>query len=167
MEQSPVKEKARVLIVDDEAVMRDSLSEWLAEAGFEPVAVESGHAALEYCARQPFDVAVVDLKMPGMDGITLLKKLHDMGKDFPIIMITAYGTIETAVQAMKEGAYDYITKPFPPEKLTYMLRRVVEHRRLQAENIRLQKERRTFFHIVLGVVINLIILLLIFLFLLK
>jgi len=152
-------EKASVLIVDDEAIMRESLSAWLEEEGFAVHAEAEGLAAIQYAREHPVDVAVVDIKMPGMDGVTLLKKLHEVHKDLPVVMITAHATVENAIQSMKEGAYDYLMKPFPPEKLTNVIRRIVEHRRLVEENIRLRKERRQVLHIAITALVTLVVLL--------
>lgn len=160
-------EKPKILIVDDEMVMRDSLTAWLEEDNFEPLSSESGMQALELLEKDKPDVILVDIKMPGMDGITLLKKIKEKYEDIPVIMITAYATVDNAVESMKQGAYDYIMKPFPPEKISYLLRRIVDHQRLIRENIRLQKERKTFLHIAIGVVVNIIILFIIFYFIFR
>ncbi|MBC7188368.1 MAG: response regulator [Calditrichaeota bacterium] len=135
-------EKAKVLVVDDEQVMRDSLRAWLEDEGFEVETAEDALKALAVAKERPFDVAVIDIRMPGMDGIVLQKKLQEAQADLPVVIITAHASVETAVQAMREGAYDYLMKPFPPEKLTNVIRRVLEHRKLTVENIRLKKERR-------------------------
>ncbi|MGQ9561162.1 MAG: response regulator [Candidatus Oleimicrobiaceae bacterium] len=134
--------QGRVLVVDDEQVMRDSLRAWLEDEGFEVATAEDALRALAIAKEQHFDVAVVDIRMPGMDGIVLQKKLREAQADLPVVIITAHATVETAVQAMREGAYDYLMKPFPPEKLTNVIRRVMEHRSLTVENVRLRKERR-------------------------
>jgi|YelNatPaOPRAMG01_1025707.scaffolds.fasta_scaffold00008_8 two-component system C4-dicarboxylate transport response regulator DctD len=152
------KDRPDILIVDDELVMRESLKEWLELDGFSVRTAESGVQALECVAQKRPDVAVVDIKMPGMDGVTLLRKIKEIDSSIPVVMITAHATIDNAVQSMKEGAYDYIMKPFPPEKLSNVLRKVVEHERLKAENIRLQKERRTFLRIALGILVNFLVL---------
>lgn len=135
-------EKANVLVVDDEQVMRDSLRAWLEDEGFEVETADDALKALAMAKERPFDVAVIDIRMPGMDGIVLQKKLREAQADLPVVIITAHASVETAVQAMREGAYDYLMKPFPPEKLTNVIRRVLEHRKLTVENIRLRKERR-------------------------
>ncbi|MCR4437523.1 MAG: response regulator [bacterium] len=135
-------EKAKVLVVDDEQVMRDSLRAWLEDEGFEVETADDALKALAVVKERPFDVAVIDIRMPGMDGIVLQKKLREAQADLPVVIITAHASVETAVQAMREGAYDYLMKPFPPEKLTNVIRRVLEHRKLTVENIRLKKERR-------------------------
>lgn len=134
--------QGRVLVVDDEQVMRDSLRAWLEDEGFEVATAEDALKALAFAKEQHFDVAVVDIRMPGMDGIVLQKKFREAQADLPVVIITAHATVETAVQAMREGAYDYLMKPFPPEKLTNVIRRVIEHRSLTVENVRLRKERR-------------------------
>ncbi len=153
-------DKAHVLILDDEAIMRESLSAWLQEEGFEVHTEAEGLPAIQYLREHPVDVAVVDIKMPGMDGVTLLKKFHEVHRDLPVVMITAHATVENAIQSMKEGAYDYLMKPFPPEKLTNVIRRIVEHRRLVEENIRLRKERKQVLHIAITALVALVVLLL-------
>ena len=143
-------EPDHVLIVDDERVLRESLSEWLREEGYEVNTAENALEALRIVSERAPQVAVVDIKMPGMDGVTLLKKIKENAADLPVIIITAYGTIENAVQAMKEGAYDFITKPFPPEKLANLLKHAIEHQKLKQENIRLQKERKQILHLAIS-----------------
>ncbi len=160
-------EKPKILIVDDEAIMRDSLTEWLKEDNFEPIAIENGMEALEFLEKDKPNVILADIKMPGMDGITLLQKIREKHDDIPVIMITAHATVDNAVESMKKGAYDYIMKPFPPEKISFLIKRIVEHQDLVQENIKLQKEKKTFLHIAIGVVINIIILFIIFYFILK
>ena len=162
-----MSEKPKILIVDDETIMRNSLTKWLEGDDFTPIAVSSGMQALEILEKDEPDVILVDIKMPGMDGITLLKKLKEKHENIPVIMITAYATVENAIESMKEGAYDYVMKPFPPEKISYLLKRIVEHQRLAKENIRLKKERKTFLHIAIGVVINIVIFFIIFYFILR
>jgi len=137
-------ERPRVLIVDDENIVRDSLSDWLEDEGFEVFGAEHGLRALELLEKQPVDVAVVDIKMPVMDGLTLLRKIKERYPDLPVIMITAHATIDNAVQSMKEGAYDYIMKPFPPEKLTNTIHKVLDHQRLIREHARLLSDWQTY-----------------------
>jgi len=110
------KRKAyRILVVDDELVVRDSLKEWLQEAGFDVDTAESGAVALEKMSQQPVNLMLTDIKMPGMDGVELLKKAKELFADLHILMMTAFATVETAVDAMKIGARDYLMKPFDPE----------------------------------------------------
>lgn len=152
MEQKKL-EKPVVLIVDDEMIMRDSLSAWLEDEGFETITTEWALDALKIIKNRPIDVAIVDIKMPVMDGIMLLKKIKEINSELPIIMITAHATVESAIEAMKEGAYDYVMKPFPLEKLTNLIRRVVEHQRVVQENVRLINEKKSFYHLVISVFI--------------
>ncbi|MBS3732496.1 MAG: response regulator, partial [Desulfobacterales bacterium] len=107
-----------ILVVDDEQIIRDSLSEWLGEeGGFSVITAESGEKALERIEEQPVDLMLADIKMPGMDGITLLEKALEIQEQMAVMMITAYATVDTAVSAMKQGAADYLVKPFDPDDL--------------------------------------------------
>ncbi len=132
--------KVKVLIVDDEQVVRDSLSEWLREDGYEVGAVESGKKALEELGKSNWDILLVDLKMPEMDGLELLQKVKEISPSIPVIIITAYATVDTAVKAMKEGAYDYLVKPFDPEEISLLMKRLTEHIKLTRENIYLRQQ---------------------------
>src|SRR6266545_4373933 len=107
----------RILIVDDEASVRDSLRSWFAEEGHHAEAASSAREALERVAREPWDIFLVDIRMPGMDGIELHRRIREVRPEAAVIIMTAYASIETAVTAMKQGAYDYIVKPFDPETL--------------------------------------------------
>jgi heterodisulfide reductase subunit A2 len=119
-----------VLVVDDELVVRDSLKEWLSEEGFSVAMAASGEEALEQLARQAFDVMLLDIKMPGMDGVEVLKKSKDLFPDLTVVMMTAYATVETAVEAMKIGALDYLIKPFDPEALVSKIVELYERRQV-------------------------------------
>ncbi|MDZ7413582.1 MAG: response regulator, partial [candidate division KSB1 bacterium] len=119
-----------ILLVDDEAIVRESLSAWLEDEGFVVYAAGSGEEALGLLAKAKPDVAVIDIKMPGMDGLTLLKRLRELDDRLPVVMMTAHATVESAVRSMRDGAYDYVMKPFPPEKLTNLIRHIVSHHRL-------------------------------------
>ena len=156
-----------ILIVDDEPIIRDSLSEWLESDNFRVQTVDNGMQALKIIAENQPQVAVIDIKMPGMDGVTLLKKIKELNPDIPVLMMTAFGTVDNAVQSMKEGAYDFITKPFPPEKLSNVLHHVIENQKLKQENIKLQKERKHILHIAISVLLSFIILFIFIYFLLK
>lgn len=145
--------KARILVVDDEAPMRESLKDWLTEDGYEVGLAASGQEAVAMAKEKEWDVILLDLKMPGMDGIETLRKLksEEVGTDAQILMMTAYGTIDTAVQAMKEGAFDYLLKPFDPDQVEMEIRKIVSHRELMLENILLRQkleEREEFEEIV-------------------
>lgn len=108
----------RILVVDDELIVRDSIREWLSgEAGYTTDMAESGHKALEMAEKDTYHLALIDIKMPGMDGVETLKGLKEIQPDMEVLMITAYATVETAVEAMKLGARDYLMKPFDPDDL--------------------------------------------------
>jgi DNA-binding NtrC family response regulator len=128
----------RILIVDDEAVVRQSLQSWFRQDGHAVDVAESGREALRLLARHGYDIALVDIKMPGMDGLELQQRLAGADPDLTIVLMTAYASVETAVQAMKAGAYDYIVKPFDPDDLSALVRRAAERRSLRAENVRLK-----------------------------
>ncbi len=106
-----------VLVVDDEYTVRDSIKEWLVEDGFSVETAGSGEEALDLMKKQPFKMMLLDIKMPGMDGVEVLKKTMETFPDMAVVMMTAYATVETAVEAMKTGAMDYLMKPFDPEDL--------------------------------------------------
>lgn len=110
----------RILVVDDELVVRDSIKEWLDEAGFAVDMAASGAEAVEMLGRQSYGLLFLDVKMPGMDGVEVLRIAKEMHPELPAVMMTAYATIETAVEAMKVGAKDYVMKPFDIEALTEM-----------------------------------------------
>jgi DNA-binding NtrC family response regulator len=153
-----MKMKGHVLLVDDEQIVRDSLAEWLETEGLNVTTAENGMVALEKVENTPPDVAIVDIKMPGMDGVTLLKKVKEKGYQFPVIMMTAFATIENAVQSMKDGAYDFVSKPCPPEKLSNMIFHILEHEQLKKEHIKLKSERRHILHIAISAFISFIVL---------
>ena len=132
--------KGKILIVDDEEIMRSSLGDWLREDGYEVLAVEDGFKAIEQVKKEEWDLALVDLKMPGIDGIEVLKRVSKIRPDLPVVIVTAYATVDTAVMTMKEGATDYIVKPFDPEEISLVIKKIVEHQRLLKENIRLRRE---------------------------
>ena len=113
--------KGTVLLVDDEQIVRESLKEWLTMEGFDAHAAGGGEEALSFLKQMPVNVAVLDIKMPGMDGIELLGEINKRYPETMIVMMTAHATIESAVDCMRNGAYDYVIKPFPPEKLTNII----------------------------------------------
>lgn len=133
------RRNSKVLIVDDEKVIRDSFSRVLLKEGYVVEAVESGRLALERAAEEPFDIVVLDLKMPGLDGMETLRELKEKDPDVVSVMITGYPTIESAVQAVKLGAYDYLTKPCSPEELRIVMARAAERRKLSFENEQLRR----------------------------
>ena len=128
----------RILIVDDETIVRDSLSAWFRQDGHKVDVAEGGKEALRLVGAGRYDMAFLDIKMPGMDGIELQARLAAADPELSIVLMTAYASVETAVQAMKNGAYDYIVKPFDPDDLSMLVKRAAEHRSLRAENLRLK-----------------------------
>jgi len=128
-----------ILVVDDEAIVRASLTDWFREEGYRVDAAESGHEALRRVAETRYDIALVDIKMPKMDGLELQTRLTAADPDLTVIVMTAYASVDTAVPALKAGAYDYIIKPFDPDELTHLIRRAGEHRSLRSENVRLRQ----------------------------
>jgi len=131
--------KASILIVDDENVVRDSLGKWLEEEGYSVDTASSGREALLKLPRQRWDLALLDIKMPGMDGIELQHKMREVDPDIIVIIMTGYASVETAVQALKDGAYDYIMKPFDPDDLAHLVAKALDHRRVRDENLRLRE----------------------------
>jgi two-component system, NtrC family, response regulator AtoC len=132
--------KNRILVVDDEDLMREYVEEALTRAGHSVQSVASGQEAQELLRKCAFDLVVTDLKMTPMDGLTVLRTAKEECPGTPVILMTAYGTVETAVGALKEGAADYILKPFAPDELELAIDRALHHRRLAQENQYLRKE---------------------------
>ncbi len=123
----------KILVVDDEKNIRESVERYLRLEGLETEGAENGLSAQRLLAEQAFAAAIIDLRMPGLDGLSLLAWLREQGLRVPVIMISAYGEIRDAVEAMKLGARDYVVKPFDPEELVVRLKRVLESRCLEAE----------------------------------
>lgn len=133
-------ENHRILVVDDEFVVRDSLYNWFREDGYQVETAENAREALKKLQEKTFDIALLDIKMPGIDGIELQKRINKIDGDIIIIIITAYASVNTAVQALKEGAFDYITKPFDPDELSHLIKNACNQRKLKSENIQLKKQ---------------------------
>ncbi len=131
-------EKDRLLIVDDEASVRDSLLRWFTEEGYAVETAPTASAALTRVAEHRFDVALLDIKMPGMDGIELQRRLHEVDPELMTIIMTGYASVETAVTALKNGAYDYVTKPLDPDDIAHVLKNALSHRRVARENEQLK-----------------------------
>ena len=129
----------RILIVDDELSVRGSLEEWFREDGFAVETAEDGQAALRAMDRGPYDIVLLDLKMPGMDGIAVQKRIREIDPAATIIILTAYASVETAVEALKLGAFDYVTKPVDPDDLSNLVRNALHTRALAEENVRLRE----------------------------
>lgn len=128
-----------ILIVDDDLVVRDSLGKWFESEGFEVSIAPGAAAALEMLAHRSFDLALVDIRMPGVDGIELQAKLREIDPSMPVIIMTGFGSVETAVRALKSGAYDYITKPFDPDELVHLVNKAIAHKRAEREVSRLKE----------------------------
>jgi two-component system NtrC family response regulator len=131
---------ARILVVDDEEIIRLACQRVLTEEGYEVQSRPGGPEALRLLAEELFDVAIVDLKMPRMDGIEVLQAIKRDYPHIPVIMITGYATVESAVEAMKSGAFDYLPKPFTPDEVAVVVKKAVETRSLILENIYLRGE---------------------------
>lgn len=132
--------KPKILIVDDEEIVRSSISDCLKKEGYEILAVEDGYKAIEKVKDEDWNLALVDLKMPGIGGLEVLRKINGINPKLPVIIITAYATVESAVEAMKEDAVDYIMKPFTADELRIRVEKALEKRRLVSENIYLRQE---------------------------
>jgi DNA-binding NtrC family response regulator len=134
-----MSDKPRILVVDDEAVIRDSLEGWFTEDGYVVGLAEDAKAALARIRDASWDLVLLDIKMPGMDGLELQRRITEVAPGLLVIMMTAYATVDSAVQALKAGAYDYVTKPFDPDELAHMVRKALEHRAAIAENAELRR----------------------------
>jgi DNA-binding NtrC family response regulator len=128
----------RILIVDDEVSVRDALQQWFRKDGFQAHTAADAVEALRKFSERTWDVILLDIKMPGIDGIELQRRIREVDANAVVIIITAYASVDTAVEAMKNGAFDYVTKPIDPDDLSRLVRRALEHRRLRAENVRLR-----------------------------
>ena len=145
-------QKLKIMIVDDEMIVRESLFHWFEKNGHRVETASSGLEALEKLGRFPFELLLVDIKMPGMDGIQLLGKVKEEYPGTIVIIMTAYGTIETAVTAMKMGAVDYLLKPFKPDQLSLVMEKVAYQYRLESEYqyLKGQLEKKTRFDNIIG-----------------
>ncbi len=128
----------KVLVVDDKQMMRDSVGSMLQRAGYSVVSASDGNAALSMVAKHRPAAVITDLKMPEMDGLELLTRLKQADDQLPVVLMTAYGSVNDAVSAMKQGAFDFIQKPFEGDQLVMVIRRAVEHNRLVRENAALR-----------------------------
>ena len=135
--------KARVLVVDDEKSMRDLLSITLEKEGYDVLTAAGGEPAIETLHRETVDVVITDLRMPKVDGMQVLRAAKEISPDTAVIVITAVASTETAVEAMKLGAYDYITKPFKLDEVNLIVRNALERKRLRDENLYLRRQLET------------------------
>ncbi len=128
-----------ILVVDDEKIIRDGSSRILAKEGYAVITAGSGEEALERFDREPFDLILLDVKMPGIGGIETLRKLKEIDPGLTVLIVTGYPSTETAVKAIKLGAYDYVTKPFTPDVLRVAVNRALERKTLLNENQHLRQ----------------------------
>ncbi|HSO88094.1 MAG TPA: sigma-54 dependent transcriptional regulator [Draconibacterium sp.] len=126
--------KISILVVDDESSVRDSLYNWFIEDGYRVACAEDAKEALLVLETESFDIVLTDIKMPGMDGLEMLRRIKTIKKDAVVIMMTAFATVDTAVQALKDGAFDYVTKPFDPDDLSHLIRNASKQISLMEEN---------------------------------
>src|SRR5262245_23840226 len=128
-----------VLFVDDEASLREAVTQWLGLAGFETLVHEAASTALNTLSTDFPGILVTDLKMEGLDGLELLRRSQQIDPELPVVVITGHGDVPIAVEAMRLGAYDFIEKPFAPERFLEVVRRASEKRQLVVENRRLRR----------------------------
>jgi len=136
-------EKISILIVDDEESVRDSLHNWFIEDGYDVERAENAKNALLMLESRNFDIILADIKMPGMDGMEMHRRIRALNRDTIVIIMTAFASVDTAVQALKDGAYDYITKPFDPDDLSHLIRNAATQITLRAENEALKRKVST------------------------
>jgi two-component system, NtrC family, response regulator HydG len=136
---SELSTQGRLLIVDDELSVRDSLGKWFREEGYDVTAVENAADALTRLAEQRWDAALVDIKMHGTDGIELQRRMHEVDPELIVIIMTGYASVETAVAALKNGAYDYVTKPLDPDEIAHLVKNALAHKRAAQENVLLRE----------------------------
>jgi len=129
-----MSKKISILIVDDEASVRDSLYSWFIEDGYVVECAENAKTALSLLEIKDFDIILADIKMPGMDGLEMQRRIKALNKDSIIIIMTAFASVDTAVSALKDGAFDYITKPFDPDDLSHLIRNATKQINLKTEN---------------------------------
>jgi DNA-binding NtrC family response regulator len=131
--------KAKLLVVDDELIVRDSLDKWFREEGYDVTTADSAQEALTRMGEGRFDLALVDIKMPGVDGVELQRRMHEIDSEMIVIIMTGYASVETAVAALKNGAYDYVSKPFDPDDMAHTVHNALAHKRAEQENERLRQ----------------------------
>jgi len=132
--------RTSILIVDDEKIVRESLTKWFLEDGFHVGAAENAPAAIRQIQGQRWDIILLDIKMPGMDGMELQQRVREIDPLAAVIFITAHASVDTAVQALKAGAFDYVTKPVDPDYLSHVIRNAIKQRALMQENLKLKEQ---------------------------
>src|SRR5213592_3605072 len=135
-----------ILVIDDEEIMREILETLLTREGYEVRLASSGAEGLDIARALPIDAAIVDIMMPGIDGIATLDELKRIDEDLAVLIITAYASVESAISAMKAGAFDYITKPFKNDEVLVVVRNAMEQRRLVHENRALRQNIQERYH---------------------
>jgi DNA-binding NtrC family response regulator len=138
---------ASILVVDDELSVRDSLTKWFVEDGYKVDAAPDATEALKKLKPGVWDIIFLDIRLPGIDGMELQQRIKRIDPDATIIMITAYATVDTAVKSLKEGAYDYVTKPVDPDYLSYLVADVVKHKPRPSENVFLHERIQELYEI--------------------
>ncbi len=131
--------QGKLLIVDDELSVRDSLAKWFHEEGYQVGTAEDASGALTRMAESNWDAALVDIKMRGTDGIELQRRMHEIDPKLIVIIMTGYASVDTAVTALKNGAYDYVTKPLDPDEIAHLVKNALAHKRTEEENVRLRE----------------------------
>ena len=130
--------RTSILVVDDEPIVLQSLAAWLRQEGYDVETARGAKEALEFSAERRYDIALVDIKMPDIDGLELQSQLAAADPDLTIIIMTAYASVDTAVEALKSGATDYLTKPLDIEELKILVAKALRYRQLEQENIHLK-----------------------------
>jgi DNA-binding NtrC family response regulator len=135
-----MKQTHKILVVDDEKIVRESLFHWFEDEGYSVDTAENALDALKQFDKGKYDLILLDMKMPGMSGLELLSKIKEIDKDSIVILITAFASVPTAIQALKEGAYDYVTKPVDPDELNNLVKNAIEQKSLKDENYLLKNK---------------------------
>jgi len=147
-----MRNKANILIIDDEEAIRDSFSQVLKREGYGAKAAKDGKEGLKFFKQDFFHVVLLDLKLPGLNGMVILSKIKEENPETPVIIITGFATIESAVEAMRRGAFDYLAKPCSPQELRFIVKKALNSRKVFFENIYLREElrKKTEFDMVIG-----------------
>src|SRR5687767_11547423 len=147
-----MRRNASVLVIDDEEIMREILETLLVREGYTVRLASNGTEGLDLARSLPFDAVIVDMMMPGLDGMRVLDELHNHDEELPVVMITAFASMENAITAMKKGAFDYITKPFKNDEVLVVLRNAIERRHLLSENATLRQNLQARYHKFAGII---------------
>ncbi len=142
MVKNKYRESNQILIIDDEKSLRDGAERILSRMGFTPLKAENGDKGLAVIEKEPVSIVLLDMKMPGMDGMEVLRRIMAMDRGIIVIVITGFATVETAIEAMKQGAYDFIPKPYEPDQLRIVVNRAHEKQRLSLEAEKLEQDRK-------------------------